>query len=148
LDHVRFKAPEPGTLRQVGKTQRHLVMNGEFRSLRPGRFAALTGLLIGTVTVLRRRRQNTGTDLGTRLLSLEHSNLIAQFAIGFFQFGNPVRQLPKNPQQRLNQRRPVVGPNLGKLDLHASQSMKPFADQLRQIFRIFEQLLRLPWETV
>src|SRR5207249_3089994 len=65
------------------------------------------------------------------LLSLQDGDLIAQLQDGFFELLVPVQQDLNDCQERLNQRRPLLGPNLGKLHLHASQCRKSTPDQLR-----------------
>jgi hypothetical protein len=49
-----------------------------------------------------------------------------------FELGDTIHQLTKEAKQCLDQRRPLVGANLGKLYLHASQCKNRKASQLRQ----------------
>src|SRR5438046_945078 len=115
-------------------------MDGEFGRLWPAWLAPFPGLALFVCCVarLRRRIENAGTNLRTRFEAFQPGNLIAQLLIDSFDFGDAIRKLPQDPQQRLDQRRTLFRPNLGKLHLHASQTTKSIRNQLRQ----FSELLR------
>src|SRR5438874_12048409 len=82
--------------------------------------------------------ENAGLDIRFWLLSLELSDLVTQLLVGLLELADAIQKFTNHPQQRLDQRRPFLGPNLGQLHLHASQCTKPTRDQLRQ----FSALLR------
>ena len=110
---------------------RRLVMNVEFRSLRP--FRRTRPLAAFLPHALRLPGfQNAGLDIGSRLLSLELGILVPQLPNGLFKLRDAIKEFTNNPQQRLDQRRSVLGPNLGKLHPHASQCKKSARVQLRQ----------------
>src|SRR6266404_8154606 len=70
LDYVGFVAPESGPLGKALQTQRLLMVNLEFRSLRPlRRTGTLTAFFLHGLGL--RRFQKTGLDIRTRFLSLE-----------------------------------------------------------------------------
>jgi hypothetical protein len=119
-----------GALGKALGMQRLLAVNRQFGRLRTLRG---TGTLVCFLAFgLRGSFQHTGLDIGTRLLAFEPGNLIAQLLIDLFEFGHSVRQEPYDSQQRFNKRRAFFWRDLGKLDVHASQSTEPIAVQLRQ----------------
>src|SRR5262245_14444266 len=75
--------------------------------------------------------QLAGADGGARLLPLENGDLVAQLLVGVLELLNAVEHLPEKGEQGINQRRAFLRPNLGKLNLHASQCRKSPRDQLR-----------------
>src|SRR5713226_3255572 len=117
--------------------QQLLVVNVQLRSLRPLRrtrpLAAFWPSGLGLAGF-----QNARPDIGTRFLSLENGDLVTQLPIGLLELPDAIQKFTDNPKQRLDQRRPFLGPNSGKLHLHASQYRKSIRDQLRQ----FSEFLR------
>ena len=62
--------------------------------------------------------------------------------MGPFELGDAIHQLTKKAQQRLDQRRPLVGSNLGKLYLHACQCKNRKANQLREFSEKMRSYIR------
>src|SRR5438105_4748660 len=103
--------------------QRYLMMNTQFRRFRPLRGSRPLADF-GPLGVWPSGFQKAGLDIGTRLLPLENGDLVPQLLDSLFQLLDAVLLDTNDPQQRLNQRRPFLGPNLGKLQLHASQILE------------------------
>ncbi len=81
--------------------QVHLMVNGELPVLRTlpraGRIGIFLSLGLGLLGF-----QSAGLNLRTRLLPLQHRDLIPQLLIGLFELPDTIQQLPNHPQQRLN----------------------------------------------
>src|SRR5437762_2929477 len=116
--------------------QAGLVIDAELSVLRP--LCRTWPLAFRSHGLRLRGFENAGLDIRFWLLSLELSDLVTQLLVGLLELADAIQKFTNHPQQRLDQRRPFLGPNLGKLHLHASQCTKPTRDQLRQ----FSALLR------
>ena len=142
MDDVVFIALEDGAGRRVVDVQRHPVMNGEFGVLGPFlRAGTLGGLFFLRPFLLGRwrgRLEATGLNLWSGLLPFQYGDLVAQLQNGLFELLVPVQQLSNDGQQRLDQGRPLLGTDFGKLHLHACQCINSLADQLR-IFPVSSQ---------
>src|SRR5262249_38879155 len=89
--------------------------------------------------------QLAGADGGARLLPLENGDLVAQLLVGVLELLNAVEHLPEKGEQGINQRRAFLRPNLGKLNLHASQCRKSPRDQLRHYPELWRCYKRRCW---
>jgi hypothetical protein len=75
--------------------------------------------------------ETTGSNLRSRFLALENSNLVTQLLDGFLQSLYAILQVPDDGKETLDERRPFLGWYRGKLHPHASQYRKHFLEQLR-----------------
>ncbi len=110
--------------------QRHLVMNGQFRRLGPlGGTRPLAALWLGGLR--RARLQPAGSDLGTRVLSLEQGDLVTALLEGRFELLDAIMLDAEEGEETLDQRRALRSRDVGQFELHTAECTKTSPDQLR-----------------
>src|SRR5581483_12267319 len=143
LDHIAFAAVKCRAGGWLVEIQRHYPIDPQLCRLRPLRRSWPPTFFFRSLG--RGRFQPARLNFRPGLLSLQPGDLVTQLPIGLFELRDPIQQLRNDREQRLDHRRSLFRANLGKLNLHASQSIASSLGQLRQFSGIWR---RYSWTTL